>query len=165
MKELLGYLLIFLMTISFTYYTNKPINEDNLTFVEGKLVDDPHLGHFGGDMPRYYIEIKLLGVDNPFYIIDCAYSGSEQQQILSLKTGNNIKIGVKRALLKKNMVHVFTLYSYDQNKFYLTLDNYNYCHVNSWKILLPFIVITLFLIIFQILRPYFLNKKIPPTKF
>jgi hypothetical protein len=145
-KTLIGFLLLSIMVCLYAFLRYHPVNTDALILIQGSLYERPYHGDQGGDMPRRYIRINLKEDEKKYYIIDCAYNASDVKEILNLSANSRVILQVKEDEIDQNKLYLFSLFSQNDDSYLLTVEGYNKCYTNKWRLLVP-IIILLFIII------------------
>lgn len=151
-RALLGLIIIAFFVATYSFITYDPLSESELTILKGKLREKPFLGEQGGDMPYYVINIRLIGSDRRYDLIDCAFDMSRSQEILNFKPKDSVVLYVRED--NSNRLKVYQLKK--GGEFFLSLSDYNKCYTNKWKLLIP---------IFCILISIFFYRLIPIGRF
>lgn len=123
--------------------------------VRGKLVDSPQLIEHGEGMQYYSIKLRLIGNQKRFFLRNCAFEAANEDSILKLQPGTPVELKVLESdYANEQEVNIYAFAIGKQNEL-LKLDEFNYCHENYWKRLLPFAVLLIGLVVYGL----FFNKK------
>ena len=110
-------------------------------------------------MPYYEIELMLKGKHKDFSLINCGYDLINEEQILSLKTGQQVQLYVNGLEYRNDDdVEIFSLTIGKKEVF--RIGDYKRCYVNYWKRLYPLVIIMLIILIFRIFHGLGFTEKI-----
>ena len=160
-NTLIALILICLVVGIYSYYANMPIELKDLKTIKGELVDKPKLIEQGEGMQYYFIELRLKDNNKRFYFKNCAYNLVNDDSVLKLAPGLHIELTVNRYDYEdKEKLDIYS-FSIKEKEDILSLDDYNSCHVNYWKKIMPFIVILIGLLLYRILlRKELIGKSV-----
>ena len=144
-KVLAGLLLISLLVCLFAYFTFTPLSVSGLKKIEGTLLEKPVSGEQGGEIPEKFIRIRLNEDDKDYYLKNCAFNAAQTNKILKLEPGSRIMLFIRKSSDRKKDPEVLQFAT--GNDVLLSLDDYNRCKRSKWKMLIPFILIFMILML------------------
>ena len=150
-KTLIGLLLVTIIMGVYGFYTNNPIDKNNLIEQEGTLKEVPIRENQGGDMPREYIRFELNENSTKYYLIDCAYDVANKNDILNLSSGCSVIFLIRKEESNQDKAYLFSLRAKYDNTYLLNINDYNKCYTNRWRLLVPLAIILLLVLIYRIL--------------
>ena len=149
---LLGLILISFLTIFYTKSTRKTIKDNELIEIEGELLSKPRKSSTGGDMPNYFIHIKLKNTDKDFYLENCGYDMVDKSYVLGLESDKKVFLKVNRNnYLYNRKLDIYSLTTIDNLKV-LDLYDYNLCYINYWRYLIPISLLLILIIAYRFIR-------------
>jgi len=136
------------------YYTKLPIELKDLRTIKGELLDKPELIEQGEGMQHYFIEVRLKGNNKIFCLRSCAFDLVNVDSVLKLAPGLPVELTVNKYDYEDREKLDIYSFAIKEKGGILSLDDYNRCHVNYWKKIMPFIVILIGLLLYSL----FLNQ-------
>lgn len=151
-RTLIGLILICLLVCIYGYYSDNPISQHDLITIKSKLSCKPELQQSGGDMPYYWIEFNTESENKVFCIKKCAYDLVNKDEILNMNSGIDVVIMVNNNEYKETAkkLEVYSLVINGKKQF--DLNDFNNCHINYWRKLIPILLILMGIFLYKLIR-------------
>ncbi len=137
MTETLGFIVLCFLGVLYFYFNPSIVKESEIQTVNIKLSEQPKFSSATYEIPA---SLKLIDNDyeQRFELKDCSLNLINKMELLSLKTGDNLRITAKTEELNSGKTFVnnyISVYGIElpTGKKILDFEDYNSCKRNSWK--------------------------------
>lgn len=92
----IGLAILYVILGLYMYLFPEIHNENELRKITGTLIQEPHFGETGGDVPHYFVRINLLNEQHYFVMKSCCYDKLDKDKVKMLFIGDTVDIFVRK---------------------------------------------------------------------